>query len=380
MNSNPHSACTATDRPLGRLIVPILLFAPLLLGSSPVRVQSKKEALPRRTAAGVVMIHRSFSSSSLGQEMVRALLTSSEVAAGAAEQVLGIEGELWQERISLQSRFTNAHSALQVHLSVSIYAEEGQSSTLATDYLAAVIERFRRVVHEVNQLDIARLEEDLATARSEQPRIEEQLVEIRKTISDLTAEAGLPGANANQVRNAYGALEAEITMLRRKIRNSQENLVWATRNRENQEVAEQWRRVVAFWEARLVELQKLVEEGEADASEVAECEARLAEARAHVPGVNIGRKTRFAGAVASEELTASAIDGMERLKADLEFALERKAQVEQLDLRRIAAELQALENEEPLLLQQLAALKTGMLKRERQLREAQDLSIIVVGD
>jgi len=139
------------------------------------------------------------------------------------------------------------------------------------------------------------------------------------------------------------------------------------------QAAEAWGRVVSLLEERLQNLRRLAGEGKADPLEVADVEAR---ANAVPPAQPMGHGQRRVGLQRDPEEIERAAAEKEK---ELGRLLERLRQVEKLDVRRMASEMEDLEKEERRLLERRDAVAAQLRKWKQELTDLSKLSVEVIG-
>jgi len=396
MNTSPSPAPLRPDsapsfRPTGWVLLPVLVAVLVCLGASTlspskasvantVRVESNQ---PHRDAACLLMIHLPSGSHWTDFSTLSALLQTSGVADAPAREILGMEPDMRQQKVRFQIGGGTQPEVLSLHLRVilDLPQQEGVPD-LAGPYLAAVVERFKAALSGMAEKQVSRLKGDLRFVAGEIERTGKELDGVREGLGALDKEVGMIAPMSMDLRAEPARLRGEIAGAVMNL-DGYRRVAAETRGEaepDRSHLAAEWQRVVILREEKLEEIRRLAAEGKVDPVDLAEFEARLAEARAQVASPQQGQAL-MSGILGRPRRNPADLDQLIAGKeADLAALRDRLSRLEKLDVRRLAGEMEGLEKEERRLLDRLDALKKQREELEQDLQAMPRLSVEVIGE
>jgi len=344
-------------------------------------VRTEPERPPAREAACVLVIQRSLEGAWPDWTILSALLQSSEVADAPARDILGLAPETRARKVSFEIKPQDRPGTLTLSLRIRLDVPEEEPPDLARPYLAVVVDRFRDALYHMKELRTARLETEIRTLAEQMGGTERDLAKVRAALQALDEKTGMLFPTAMQLRAEQNQIQNQISNIMLYLdgcRRQPDPAGSPVEEGLRRQAAEAWGRVVSLLEERLQDLRRLAGEGKADPLEVAEFEARLAEARANaVPLAQpLAYGRRIVGLQRDPGETERAAAEREK---ELERLLERLRQVEKLDVRRMASEMEDLEKEERGLLERRDAVAAQIGKLKQELTDLAKISVEVIG-
>lgn len=363
----------------------------ILLSSSTVAASPYASAREKDRQVSIVMVIGTPSpGGSLAYPSIPDLIKSTPIAGAAAAEILGIEPERYHQEVDVEVRVQRTQQGIHISLSVALDAEESARSDLAESYLLALVRRFRDSLAEVKSANLNALQVALDSAGARLRAAKQKQDDVLSRLKRLRATPGLEGMSPSEILFIPSSLRTNIrnyeaTLANMRWRMSIENLAdGSSPPASNESVIEAWQAVVDLRQARLEELRQAAEEGTVSPADVAEFEARLAEAkaalltfsrpaRARGVGPGFGGKRRGVGPIASET-------NIEQTQAQLSEAREHLKQIAKIDAAQIAREMLELEAEGNRLRMQMEPLEKEVHELERSIGMVELTTLEVIGE
>ena len=321
---------------------------------------------PQAEVACLLVVQRSIESAWPDPAVLSALLQSSGIADIPAGQLLEITPELRAQKIRFQiNPLAIAPEELTLSVRVTFDLPPESPPHLAREYVAVVIDRFKDALADLRDQRSSQINLEVQAKTEELAATDVEMARIKSSLREIDVKAGMKPSSSLDLRSEPGRTRSEITMVL--------NFLESYRREEQttglEAVQAAWRQVAQLLDESVLDLHGLLKEEKVDLALVTKFEERLEEARSNgKPGIKAGK----GGYPASPRLASDKITRLEQL-------LDRLQELEKVDVRGLAAEMEALERESQRLGNKRDALAAQLEKVKSALKGLSRVSVETVG-